>query len=476
MDCRAINGYCLQKFQCLFENNPDGVCELDMQGRFVEVNHAYEQITGRSRNELLGMNFVEVMFQEDVVSAIQRFESGIRGEHLNDAPARIKHKNGKCVLVQYTRVPIIVNNEVTGLYAIAKDITEQRKMEDLLKQSQNMLAHSQRIAHVGSWEFDPVNKRSFWSEELFNIYGIENTGYIYLSDVVEYVHPEDRESLVKSVKALSEGQPYDIEFRIIRADGEVRVLHSKREMNVTNGEIRLIGTVQDITDQKYTQELLLRSEKLSVVGQLAAGVAHEIRNPLTALKGFVQLMYPKSKGTNKRYFNVMQIELNRIQQILDELLLLAKPQAVKYTVEDIGLLLHEVVSLMDAQAIMHHVNIETDIEKNLPHVICAPNQLKQVFINVMKNAIEAMAVGGTVSIEAKRCGGSVAITFVDEGEGIAADKLPRLGEPFFTTKDKGTGLGLLVCHKIISGHNGTIDISSKVGVGTKISISLPIET
>ncbi|WP_054968914.1 PAS domain-containing sensor histidine kinase [Alicyclobacillus ferrooxydans] len=461
-----------QKYKCLIENNPDGVCEIDLQGRILDVNGVFAQLTGRTKSELVQLSLMDLLFADDA-SAKQELDLLVQGAHRNHNRLRVRHKEGHPIQILCTTVPIIVNDDVIGLYMIVKDISQQKTVDELLGISQSMLAYSQRIAHVGSWEFDPVRQRSLWSAELFNIYGLPNTEYISLTEAYRYIHPEDKERFMESAQALAEGQPYDIEFRIVRPDGNVRYVHSRREMCVSNGEVHLIGTAQDITDQKQTQELLLQSEKLSVVGQMAAGVAHEIRNPLTALKGFVQLLHPQSADTHRQYFEIMQMELNRIQQILDELLMLAKPQSVKYTCEDVCRLLQEVIALMDAQAIMQQVNIKCRYSMNLPRVNCVPNQLKQVFVNVMKNAIEAMPAGGTLSIRLKYKKTWVEIEFSDEGVGIPAEKLSKLGEPFYTTKEKGTGLGLMVSHRIIHTHGGNLQIVSGMGKGTTVRILLP---
>jgi two-component system, sporulation sensor kinase A len=229
-----------------------------------------------------------------------------------------------------------------------------------------------------------------------------------------------------------------------------------------------------ISRKKRSEELLLNSEKLSAVGQLAAGVAHEIRNPLTALKGFAQLLKSSCTGPERRYLDIMQNELDRIEVILNELLVLAKPQAVKFHPQPIGVLLHEVTTLLSTQAVLKNVVIESSVDPHGPMVNCEQNQLKQVFVNIIKNAIEAMPKGGRLSITATTDDEMVCIQFIDEGEGIPEDLVPKLGEPFFTTKEKGTGLGLLMSHKIIFAHQGTIDISSVVGKGTTVSVVLPV--
>ncbi|MCF8565448.1 PAS domain S-box protein [Alicyclobacillus tolerans] len=460
-----------QKYKCLLENNPDGVCELDLLGRFVEVNRTYEQLTGYLKNELLGMNFKVLMFPEDIQAASERFETGIRGVRLNNAEAKIKHKDGRCIYIRYTRVPIIVQDKIIGLYTIAKDVTEQKQVEELLKQKESMLVHSQRIAHVGSWEFDPVHQVSFWSAELFNIYGIQNTGYISLKEATEYIHPEDRDRFIKSAKALSEGHPYDVQFRIIRRNGEIRVLHSKREMCISHGEIRLIGTVQDITDQTRTHEALLRSEKLSVVGQLAAGVAHEIRNPLTALKGFLKLI-PKTDDP-RPYLAIMESELSRIESVTSELLMLAKPQVRQLKPIDIRQSIDNVLDLLSTHALMKSIDICVDVVGNDFCLECDPCQVEQVWINLIKNAIEAAPVRGKIVVQLNHDDNMVFLGVTDNGPGIPQEIIDKLGEPFFTTKESGTGLGLMICHKIIAEHHGKLEVMSKVGEGTTVRVALP---
>jgi two-component system, sporulation sensor kinase E len=231
---------------------------------------------------------------------------------------------------------------------------------------------------------------------------------------------------------------------------------------------------RDITEKMEIQEQLRKSDTLNVIGELAAGIAHEIRNPMTALKGFVQLLKEGKHENNPMYYQVITTELERIESIINEFLLLAKPQAIKYQMKDVGRIMQETVDLLEAQAHLHNVQIDVHYEKSLPKIYCEPNQLKKVFINLIKNAIEVMPDGGTITIQLGRTETrQIYVSISDEGDGIPQDVINKLGEPFYTTKERGTGLGLMVSFKIIEEHKGTINIDSEMGKGTTFHIHLP---
>jgi PAS domain S-box-containing protein len=231
---------------------------------------------------------------------------------------------------------------------------------------------------------------------------------------------------------------------------------------------------RDITTLRQTEERLSRTEKLSVVGELSASVAHEIRNPLTSLKGFVQLLQMED-DKHQDYYQIMLDELNRINHIVGELLLLAKPQHLKYSKLAIQKILNDVISLLAVEATLYNVQIESNFPKEDIIIECEPNQLKQLFINLIKNSIEASKSDSKISI----ClglieGNRLAITVQDQGCGISKERLQKIGEPFYSSKEKGTGLGLTVSYKIVQSHKGNIMFDSEIGHGTTVNITLPV--
>ena len=220
---------------------------------------------------------------------------------------------------------------------------------------------------------------------------------------------------------------------------------------------------------------MIRSEKLAVVGQLAAGVAHEIRNPLTSLKGFTQLLKTKFGSDPPYYLDVMLEELERINFIVNEFMTFAKPHLTLYNTAPVEKLLQNVLAILEPQLVPSDINVVLKYEANLPLIYCDKNQLKHVFLNLIKNAIEAMQDGGEVLINVKQTHPDhIQIQIIDQGVGIPDDIIRHIADPFFTTKETGTGLGLVVSYRIIEEHKGTIQISSKKNKGTTISITLPV--
>lgn len=231
--------------------------------------------------------------------------------------------------------------------------------------------------------------------------------------------------------------------------------------------------VRDITERKKTEELLNKSDTLAAIGQLAAGVAHEVRNPLTVIKGFIQL-FQINKEDQEKYFDLMLSEIERIEAILQEFLSIAKTDEISTEKKNIYQIFKNVVSLINTKAIMTNIQVELYTDSKDIIIECSENQLKQVFINILQNSIEAMPDGGRISIHIKEIGkDGIIISVIDKGIGIPEERIKRLGEPFYSTKEKGTGIGLMLSYKIIESHQGNISIMSEVGVGTTVTIYLP---
>ncbi len=243
-----------------------------------------------------------------------------------------------------------------------------------------------------------------------------------------------------------------------------------------------IGTVADITKQKQAklelersnQQLQMQAQKLAIAGQIAAGIAHEVRNPLTSVNGFLQLMktqYPERTD----YFDIIFSEIKRIDFVLSELLVLAKPQSVHFQEVQLHELLEQVITLLKTNAVLSNIDLKQPFKRQDAGAILADaNQMKQLFINLIKNAIEAMPEGGSIYISTEKVLNEWKITIQDEGKGMSEEDIQKIYDPFFSTKKEGTGLGLTICATILKDHHGRMDVSSELGKGTAFHIYLPV--
>ncbi len=231
-----------------------------------------------------------------------------------------------------------------------------------------------------------------------------------------------------------------------------------------------------------TQELqrmqaqLIRSEKLASLGEIVAGIAHELNNPLTGVLVLASLLEQEGKLDPELQDDVATIvhETKRCARIVKGLLEFSRETTPQKTPADLTQIMEKSLALIGTQSIFHDVRIERDYEENLPRAMVDPHQLEQVFINILLNAAQAMSGGGTLTLSARTAGPDLRISIADTGAGIPAEHLGRIFDPFFTTKEHGTGLGLAVSYGIVETHGGMIEVESRPEQGTTFAIRLPV--
>jgi PAS domain S-box-containing protein len=271
-----------------------------------------------------------------------------------------------------------------------------------------------------------------------------------------------------------EKQPRLITFTCPDRNGKKITLEAKgtpvnQEEHETN---QVIFIIRNHTKHVQTEEFLQKIDKLSVIGQMAAGVAHEIRNPVTSIKGFVQLL--RRDQWKREYFDIMQAEFHQLESVLREYVFLSRECTEPYEPKNLAHLLRQVTRLVQVKLERHHLVLDVK-EVEGTTIWCDQNQIQQLFMNLLSNSVESMQDGGTIHIVARRKESEqVMIRIIDHGCGMAEERLKRLGEPFYSTKEKGTGLGLMICYKIMQAHDGYIHFSSTPNKGTTVEVSFPL--
>ena len=240
--------------------------------------------------------------------------------------------------------------------------------------------------------------------------------------------------------------------------------------------------MRDLREIKQLEEKVRRSEKLAAIGKLAAGVAHEIRNPLSSIRGFAQYLRNalKDKPRDREYTETIVMEVDRINSVVTDLLTFARPMEAELIPTDLTELIEHAVRLVEADAQSKNVGIEMDIQ-DLSKIPLDANQMTQAILNLLLNALQAVENGGRIKVgaELNTSDSILKIWVEDDGPGIAADQKEKIFDPFFTTREKGTGLGLAIVHKIIENHSGEINLQSPLTgktQGCRITITIPIES
>lgn len=284
---------------------------------------------------------------------------------------------------------------------------------------------------------------------------------IYLGDIVE----------IKKLLEESEQGQIDYSIQLFHKKNNPQVFKCEVKSISKNDKLFYICKLDNETEFQTLEEMLARSEQLSIVGQIAAGIAHEIRNPLTSIKGFIQLL---QAGIEQKdvYYNILIDEINKLEQITSEFLYISKPITHEKSIESIKEILEEVFLLLQPQAKIREVNLLLEKGKDL-HIFCNRSQVKQVLINLIKNAIEASDKSDEVIVNFYKEEDNIYINVIDEGEGISKEFINKIEEPFFTTKEEGTGLGLMITRNLLAYHNAKLKVIPRDEKGTIFRVIFP---
>ncbi|KGP93034.1 diguanylate cyclase [Pontibacillus chungwhensis BH030062] len=458
------------------------VAITDSKGFITYVNQKFCEISGYREDELIGQDHRIIGSGYHSKDFFKNMWKTIGAGQVWKDEIKNQAKDGSYYWVDTTIVPFLNKKGKPYQYiAIRSDITTRKeaehKLQNALKEVQDIefalnqstivaITDEKGVIHNLNDKFCEIS--GYNREELLGEdHRILNSGY----------HPP--QFFKQLWKTIGTGHIWRGEIRNKAKDGTFYWVDTTiiPFMNENGKPYQYLAIRNDITERKRTEEVLHRQDKLAAVGQLAAGVAHEIRNPLTSMRGYAEyLQLDEEDLTRRELLDIIVDEIERVNVIVEEFMVLSKPKAVHLEEKSITPILQNVLSLLDYQARKSKVSLIFKDPPESPAIYCDEDRLKQVFLNLIKNGIEANHAGGEVKVFLETSEKYINVFVQDTGEGIPEEQIQKLGEPFYTTKDNGNGLGLMMSYKIIESHNGTIRAESRRLEGTTFIVSLPLHT
>ncbi|QHA90681.1 PAS domain-containing sensor histidine kinase [Bacillus sp. N1-1] len=461
-------------YELITENMNEIISLLDANGRLLYVSPSYRDYARASIDEEIGRSSIRYIHKEDREHVRTEFFKLVKFRNPLMIKYRMQRKDGVFRYIE-SQGTCILNEEECSYVVVSRDVTEKHQAEMRLqlneKKHRMILEHSNDLICMMNHEGISVYASPSYKEVL----GYEQSEVIG-KDILTFIHPEDYEKCQKAIQTLTETkESITTVYRKLHASGH-SVIFEAKGMAVSEGDGQVNHFVfisRDITEKIQLEQYRENIEKLAIIGDVAAGFAHEIRNPLTSIKGFLKLLAKKEAEHDIMYHQIIEGELAKIEEVINDFISLAKPEAGEVAEVSLLKLIKNAINVLTPQAASKNIRINISSQLKSIVICCQKNQMKQVFINILKNAVEAIEEDGKIDVILEENQNNVSIEIHDNGVGIEEERLERIGVPFYTNKEKGIGLGMTVSNKIITEHKGSLRVESKPGEGTTVYIRLP---
>lgn len=478
MDDRKILITPEQKLDAIMSATLEGVAIIDSRMKVIWANPVAKSWTGRT-DEVIGSSCYSVFRNETSICggcpALKAFKTGNIEKSIEVSSA-----NGEKKSFVVTASPIKDSGgKVLSVAIIAHDLTRSLELESQISEI------STRFRAI----IDGIGDGISIIDKEFNIVRVNKAilDMFRVSDFSEVLGKKCYRAYYRrdmpcgdcpAEKTFLEGTKNH--STIIRRDGKEKKICDISIFPIKDAEGvgSVIEYVRDITGRINLEDQLLHSERLAGVGELAAGIAHELRNPLSTITSSIQLCLKKYEITDgvKRHLTIILRNSENANRTISELLDFAKPCDMSFKPDNVSRVVEKVCNLVQSRCARQSVRVRKKMQKGMPELILDEKRLESSFMNFMLNSLDAMPEGGTITVSAyyDERKDEIAVSFADTGEGIPAENMGRIFDPFFTTKRKGTGLGLSLAHNFIACHKGRIGVKSGAGKGTEINVRFPV--
>lgn len=485
--CRDITErkYAELKYKTIIDTAMDCFYIIDaQQGNILEVNDAYCSLIGYSRNELLKMNLRDIEATENPEKIAQHMQRIIK-QGADRFYTRHRSKDGRILDIETS---VNYMKESKTFVVFMHDITKRIRAEEALRENEARLNLALQSAHMGVWRWEIKENRRYFDDLTCQLLGIDIATFTGAAEeFFRVVHPEDREKIKTALaRTIEQDALYEPTYRVVRPDGSVHYITARgRLVRDDKGQpARINGIVWDITDQRLLEEEIINAQKLESIGTLAGGIAHDFNNLLQGIFGYISMAKLTFDQKEKSLAMLEQAEkaLHQSVNLTSQLLTFSKGgKPVKRVVALRPLVENSVAFALSGSRVTYEIATDEDLRS----VEADGGQISQMIQNIVLNADQAMPLGGMIRVSIRNMhahelvppadlqGDLVEISIRDQGTGIPPEHLTRIFDPYFTTKEKGSGLGLATTYSIIKNHGGLVRVQSEVGKGTTFLIYLP---
>ena len=413
-----------------------------------------------------------------------------------DVKKRIVRPDGEQRYIRCVGISVLEGEVLKRFLGTAMDVTEQEQLTQELQRREAYLAEAQRLSQTGSWAWSPDQDIRYWSEECYRVLSFDpQDGLPRFEEFFQRIHPDDQPRFRELIQtAIRDTAEWEAEYRIVHPDGPVRDIHvvAHPVLSTSGHLVEFVGTVIDVTERRRAEQERARLRQLeadlahvnrvSTLGEMAASLAHEIKQPIaaaiTSANSCIEWLAHEPPNLDRARAAAAKIDKygHRAAEIIDRIRSLYRKSPPQSELIDVNEIVQEIFTLLHGEAIRYSVAMRPELAGELPKIKADRVQLQQVFMNLMLNAIEAMRdEGGELTVKSERQDGQVLFSVSDTGVGLPAEKMDQIFSAFFTTKPQGSGMGLAISRSIVESHGGRLWATANDGGGATFQFTLPTQ-